>query len=36
MRGGEDTPKIAKYRSADVSAPYILACNYVDANLKTV
>eukprot|EP01041_Mallomonas_annulata_P004581 gene4581-9106_t len=34
--GGGDTPKIAKYRSADVSAPYILACNYVDASLKTV
>ena len=37
MRGsGETTPKIAKYRSADVSAPYILACNYVDANAKIV
>ena len=37
MRGsGVDTPKIAKYRSADVSAPYILQCNYLDANIKTV
>ena len=37
MRGsGEHTPKIAKYRSADVAAPYILTCNYVDANVKVV
>jgi len=36
MRGGENTPKIAKYRSADVIEPYILTCNHADANLKTV
>lgn len=34
--GGQNTPKIAKYRSADVAAPYILTCNYVDAAIKTI
>ena len=29
-------PKIAKYRSSDVSAPYVLVCNYADTNSKIV
>ena len=29
-------PKIAKYRSADVSAAYVLVCNYTDTNSKIV
>ena len=33
---GASAPKIAKFRSAEVSAPYILACNHVDANPKLV
>lgn len=33
---GTTAPKIAKFRSAEVSAPYILACNHVDANPKLV
>jgi hypothetical protein len=37
MRGsGSNTPKIAKFRSAEVSAAYILACERVDANPKLV
>lgn len=37
MRGsGSNTPKIAKFRSADVSSAYILACEKVDANPKLV
>lgn len=37
MRGsGSNTPKIAKFRSAEVSAAYILACEKVDANPKLV
>lgn len=29
-------PKIAKYRSADIAAPYVLVCNYADTNSKIV
>lgn len=29
-------PKIAKYRSADIAAPYVLVCNYSDTNSKIV
>lgn len=37
MRGnGASTPKIAKFRSSEVSAPYILACERVDSNSKLV
>jgi hypothetical protein len=37
MRGsGANTPKIAKFRSAEVSAAYVLACERVDANPKLV
>lgn len=37
MRGsGSNTPKIAKFRSAEVSAAYILACEKVDGNPKLV
>ena len=31
-----DVPKIAKFRSADVSAPYVLVCHYPDTNSKIV
>jgi hypothetical protein len=33
---GSNTPKIAKFRSAEVSAAYILACERVDSNPKLV
>lgn len=37
MRGsGTNTTKIAKFRSTEVSAPYILACEKPDANAKLV
>ena len=29
-------PKIAKYRSADIAAPYVLVCNHSDTNSKIV
>eukprot|EP00602_Paraphysomonas_sp_CaronLab_P007358 CAMPEP_0185034758 /NCGR_PEP_ID=MMETSP1103-20130426/24887_1 /TAXON_ID=36769 /ORGANISM="Paraphysomonas bandaiensis, Strain Caron Lab Isolate" /LENGTH=2224 /DNA_ID=CAMNT_0027571539 /DNA_START=141 /DNA_END=6815 /DNA_ORIENTATION=+ len=36
MRGNGSTPKIAKFRSSEVSAAYILACDKPDANAKLV
>jgi hypothetical protein len=29
-------PRIGKFRSADVSAPYVLACHHTDSNSKIV